>query len=254
MLKNAIVEQNKYFTIQNELTVAQKLQSSILPSYFPKINGLTLSSFYLPMEAVGGDFYDYHHPSETELGIILADVSGHGIPAALVSAMLKIAFGTELDHTSNPIALMKGIDEKLKGKTKGSFLTASYLYFDMKVKQLYHVRAGHHSLYIYKKSSHSILNSLPKGKVLGVFDDNEFSLDSIPLESGDKIVLCTDGILESFSPNGELFGEERLKECILDNHHLDPESWSNLLMEKIGDWSEHSPPEDDIALVVIDVD
>ncbi|WCL48624.1 SpoIIE family protein phosphatase [Leptospira sp. GIMC2001] len=253
LLKQAVLEQTKLFSIQNELSVAKKLQSSILPAYFPQINGLSLSSFYLPMDAVGGDFYDYHHPSETEIGILLADVSGHGVPAALVSAMLKIAFGTELDNCMNPIKLIQGIDNKLKGKTKGAFLTASYLYFDMKVKQLYHVRAGHHALYIYKKSTNQVIDSLPKGKVLGVFETNEFSLDSIQLDKGDKIVLCTDGILEASNNEGVLFGEDRLKLCLLDNHDLDPESWSNLLMEEVGKWSNHKSAEDDIALIVIDV-
>lgn len=253
LLKKAISKQNKLLAIQNELGVAKKLQASILPSFFPTMKGLRFTSYYSPMEDVGGDFFDFLQPSENSLGILLADVSGHGVPAALVSAMLKIAFGTELDHASNPIQLMKGIDRKLYGKTKGSFITASYVFIDTKKNQLFHVRAGHCPLLIYKSVEKKVIESTPKGRVLGVFLDNVYTLDTIPIVSGDRVVLYTDGILEARNEKGELFGSDRLMENIKLYRELDVESWTNQLLQKVSEWICRRTKEDDITLVVVDV-
>jgi two-component system sensor histidine kinase ChiS len=253
LLKKAISKQNKLLAIQNELGVAKKLQASILPSFFPTMKGLRFTSYYSPMEDVGGDFFDFLQPSENSLGILLADVSGHGVPAALVSAMLKIAFGTELEHASNPIQLMKGIDRKLYGKTKGSFITASYVFIDTKKNQLFHVRAGHCPLLIYKSGEKKVIESTPKGRVLGVFLDNVYTLDTIPIVSGDRVVLYTDGILEARNEKGELFGSDRLMENIKLYRELDVESWTNQLLQKVSEWIGRRTKEDDITLVVVDV-
>jgi sigma-B regulation protein RsbU (phosphoserine phosphatase) len=118
-------------TIQKELETARQIQLSILPSAIPKLAGLDIAARYVPMSSVAGDFYDFVVVDEKHVGILVADVSGHGMPAALIASMLKIALAAQVAHAADPAQVLLGLNQALCGKFEYHFITAAYLFVDM---------------------------------------------------------------------------------------------------------------------------
>ncbi|MDF3819271.1 SpoIIE family protein phosphatase [Leptospira sp. 96542] len=253
-LKKAVAEQNKYIAFQNELGVARKLQSSILPEETPNLQGIHSEFYYEPMDSVGGDFFDFHEISETELGVIVADVSGHGIPAALVSAMLKIAFSTQVRLSKEPAQLLNQINNTLLGKTKGAFLTASYIYIDLEKKQLVHARCGHLPLIIMRVGQKEPILSLPQGKLIGWIPELEMKEEIIPLKKGDRLVLYTDGITEATNTNKVMLGDDDWLIIVQRYSGYPIREAKRLMLEKIKEFTGNRSPDDDVTLVIVDID
>ncbi|WP_265352772.1 SpoIIE family protein phosphatase [Leptospira soteropolitanensis] len=253
-LKKAVEEQNKFIAFQNELGLARKLQSSILPEEAPDIAGIKTEFYYEPMDSVGGDFFDFHAISETELGVMVADVSGHGIPAALVSAMLKIAFSTQVRLSREPAQLMTQINSTLLGKMKGAFLTASYIYINLETKEMVHARCGHPPLIISRLGDSKPGLSLPQGKLIGWIPELDIQEDIVSLNSGDRIVLYTDGITEATNPDKEMIGQE-IWESMVQRYAGYPISESKrLLLERIKEFTGNRSPDDDVTLVILEIE
>ena len=136
------------FTIRKELETARQIQLSILPSEIPKIEGLDIAARYVPMTAVAGDFYDLIVVDEKRIGILAADVSGHGMPATLIASMLKIAFSAQATHADHPAQLLLGLNQSLCGKFQHQYVTAAYLFVDMEKQTMTYAGAGHPPLAI----------------------------------------------------------------------------------------------------------
>ena len=118
-------------SINSELEMAREIQMSILPHEIPQIKGLEIAARYLPMTSVAGDFYDFIVVDEKHLGILVADVSGHGLPAALIASMLKAALSAQSAHACDPARVLAGLNQSLCGKFKHHFATAAYVFVDM---------------------------------------------------------------------------------------------------------------------------
>ncbi len=227
---------------QHELGLARKIQQSIIPRMTPKINGLVIAAWYKPMESIGGDFYDFHQSGEN-LGFIMADVSGHGVPAALIVSTLKTAFWFQEHNLNLPEKLLLSMNEILKGKAGNEFVTACYGYIDFKNRVLKTSNAGHSDLLIYRQSEGNIIFSNP------IFGSQE-----IQLETGDRILLYTDGLFEVSNKSEELFGEERLCNLLKENPQLPALEFGDLLLRAVMNWSKNKEQlDDDIALIVIDI-
>jgi len=253
-LKKAVAEQNRYQSFQNELNVARKLQSSILPESAPEMKGIRSEFYYEPMDSVGGDFFDFHEISPTELGVIIADVSGHGIPAALVSAMLKIAFSTQFRFSRDPVNLLSQINSTLLGKTKGAFLTASYIYINLEKMELTHARCGHLPLLILGKYGLKPKLSLPSGKLIGWIPELDMKSEMIKLNVGDRLVLYTDGITEAMSVSKQMLGEEKWQEMLQSSMKYDLKTAKSNLLSEIKTFTGGRSPEDDVTLVMLEID
>ena len=129
--------------INMELEMARQIQLSILPRSTPKIQGLEIVARYLPMTSVAGDFYDFIVVDEKHVGILVADVSGHGLPSALIASMLQVALTAQAGHASDPARVLSGLNQALCGKFELNFVTAAYVYVDMEKKLLTYAGAGH---------------------------------------------------------------------------------------------------------------
>src|SRR6201994_2411798 len=136
-------------TIQKELETARQIQLSILPSAVPKMEGLDIAARYIPMTSVAGDFYDFIVVDEKHIGILVADVSGHGMPAALIASMLKIALSSQVGHAADPAKVLLGLNETLCGKFQHHFVTAAYVFIDMEGGTLTYAGAGHPPLLLW---------------------------------------------------------------------------------------------------------
>ena len=241
--------------INNELEMAREIQLSILPHQIPKIRGLKIAARYFPMSSVAGDFYDFIIVDEKHVGILVADVSGHGLPAALIASMLKVAVAAQSPHAFNPARVLAGLNQSLCGKFKHHFVTAAYVFVDMEKNSISYAGAGHPPLLLWRKSTESASEVLENGLLLGLFPEATYSDVEVQVEPGDKAILYTDGVSETRSPSKQEFGADLLKEFLESNHHLKADMFAGLLLEELWGWSEHPKgrgQEDDLTLLAID--
>jgi phosphoserine phosphatase RsbU/P len=241
--------------LNNEMEMAQEIQLSILPHQTPTLKGLEIASRYLPMSSVAGDFYDYIVVDEKHVGILVADVSGHGLPAALIASMLKFALAAQSAHASDPALVLAGLNRSMCGQFKHHFVTAVYVFVDMEKNTVSYAGAGHPPLLLWRTSTACASEVTENGLLIGMFPKATYSLVEIPLEPGDKFVIYTDGILETRSPSGQEFGADLFKEFLEANHNLNADAFADLLLAELNAWSEHpngEGREDDITLLVID--
>ena len=241
--------------INNELEMARQIQLSILPSDTPKLAGLEIVARYIPMTSVAGDFYDFIMVDEKHVGVLIADVSGHGLPAALIASMLQVALTAQFAHASDPGKVLSGLNQALCGKFQRNFVTAGYVFVDLEKNSMTYAGAGHPPLLHWRSSCGKASEVSENGLVLGQFPDETYSAVSLPLEPGDRCVLYTDGVLETSSPSDEEFGIGRFMQLMESKHKLGAEQFIDALLDELSRWSGHPRGEgqqDDITVLVID--
>jgi phosphoserine phosphatase RsbU/P len=242
--------------INAELEMARQIQLSILPSTTPKISGMDIVARYIPMTSVAGDFYDFIVVDERHVGILIADVSGHGLPAALIASMLQVALTAQARHASEPGKVLAGLNQALCGKFQHNFVTAAYVYVDLEKRFMNYAGAGHPPLLLWRKSTGSASQLLENGLVMGQFEEATYDSLQVPVEPGDRFVLYTDGILETCNPAQEEFGTDRFMQFMETNNQLTAGPFADALLLELACWLEQPPGEghkDDISLLAIDV-
>jgi hypothetical protein len=241
--------------INSELETARRIQAFILPRNTAEIPGISVAALYVPMAAVAGDFYDFLIQDEERLGILVADVSGHGVPASLIGAMVKIAFSAQLPHASDPARVLCGINRALCGKLESDFITAGYLFIDAEKQTAVYAAAGHPPLMLWRASEGRVHTYGEKAVVLGHFEDALYRNVRFHYESGDRFCLYTDGVIEAANPAGERFGWRRFHEFIAQHADLPAEQFAQALNLRISQWARKTSEEsleDDLTLVVAD--
>jgi sigma-B regulation protein RsbU (phosphoserine phosphatase) len=229
--------------LANELETAREIQRSILPTSMPQLAGLRFQAHYDPASSVAGDLYDFLRVDEHRAGAIIADVSGHGIPAAIVASMVKIAVSSQSPLAHDPAALLREVNRTLRGQVRRVFVTASYLFFDMQRRRVEVANAGHPPPLLHRDGELRELG--PHGVVLGRFDTT-YGSESIELRAGDRIVAYTDGVTEGLNARGEAFGEERLQTMIRGG--ADAEAIAGAVRE----WRDEKSEADDVTLLIVD--
>jgi len=241
-------------TIQNELETARQIQLSILPSEIPKIEGLDISARYVPMTSVAGDFYDFIVVDEKRIGILVADVSGHGMPAALIASMLKVALSAQVAHAAEPAQVLSGLNQTLCGKFQHHYVTAAYLFVDMQKRTLTYAGAGHPPLLLWGGSSKGVRAVMENGMFLGRFPFATYSSVELPLETGGRALLYTDGISETRNPADVQFGTDCFRQFLETEESTSADQFADRLLEELSRWSARSSSEDlehDITMVAI---
>jgi len=243
-------------TIQKELETAREIQLSILPEEIPKIGGVDIAARYIPMTSVAGDFYDFIVVDEKHLGILVADVSGHGMPAALIASMLKIALAAQESHAADPAQLLLGLNQALCGKFQRHYVTAAYLFLDMLKGTLRYAGAGHPPLLLWSRSE-GVRAVEENGLFLGKFPQAAYSFVELPLKAGDWALLYTDGIPETTNPLQIEFGTDRFKHFLETEQSTSADHFADRLLKELSQWSVRDSGEDsddDVTLVAIHVD
>jgi sigma-B regulation protein RsbU (phosphoserine phosphatase) len=241
--------------INTELEMARQIQLSILPSSTPKITGMDIVARYIPMTSVAGDYYDFIVVDERHVGILIADVSGHGLPAALIASMLQVALTAQARHVSEPGKVLAGLNQALCGKFQHNFVTAAYVYVDLEKNIMKYGGAGHPPLLLWRKSTGSASQLLENGLVMGQFEEATYDSLQVPIEAGDRFVLYTDGILETSNPAQEEFGTGRFMQFMETNNRLPAGPFADALLLELAHWLEQPPGEghkDDISLLAVD--
>jgi sigma-B regulation protein RsbU (phosphoserine phosphatase) len=241
--------------LNTELEMARRIQLSILPQELPKLAGLDIAVHFRPMASVGGDFYDFINIDDKHVGILLADVSGHGLPSALIASMLQVALTAQVDHASEPGKVLSGLNKALCGKFTENFVTAAYIYVDMDKNLIRYAGAGHPPVVRYIASNSKACTIMENGIVLGLVDGATYETLELPLESGDCYVLYTDGIVEAANPNAELYGTDRLMRFVEEKHSLNTQQTADAILNEISGWigpSSTPVQQDDMTLLLFD--
>lgn len=246
--------ERQLLTIRAELETARDIQLSILPREIPRLEGLDIAARYIPMTSVAGDFYDFIVVDENRLGILVADVSGHGMPAALISSMLKIALAGQRAQAADPAAVLWGLNDALCGKFQGHYVTAAYALIDTGKQTISYAGAGHPPLLVRSRCTGTVRQVLENGLFLGYFPEATYSAIEVPFKEGDWCVLYTDGIAEMTSPSEEQFGMNRLQLFLEKHGDLSAGTFVDSLLDELSRWSDHASgreAEDDLTLMAV---
>lgn len=242
--------------IQKELETARQIQLSILPVCIPAIKGLDIAARYIPMTSVAGDFYDFIPVDEEHIGILIADVSGHGMPAALIASMLKIAFSAQASHAEDPVQVLSGLNRALCGKFQHHYVTAAYIFLDLEKGTLTYAGAGHPPLLLWGGASQCVRSIAENGLFLGKFPQATYSAIGMQLTPGDWVLLYTDGIPETVNSSDEEFGAGPFKQFLESDRSSAADIFIDRLLQELSRWSGRRSGEelnDDITAVAIHV-
>ena len=240
--------------LHQELEIARAIQSATLPRDVPKLSGLEIAARYEPMSEVAGDFYDFL-VGEKHVGIMIADVSGHGVPAALIASMLKVAFAGQSQYVTDPVRVLTGLNRSLCGKFEEHYVTGAYVFVDLEKKLLRYAGAGHPPIMLASRSTNSVLSIEENGTILGLIPDAVYTAIEIPLQSGDRCLLYTDGVFEAMSPALQEYSKPRIERFLAENGALSTGAFANALLADVNRWSadpQGRSQDDDITMVVLD--
>ncbi|HEY0566214.1 MAG TPA: PP2C family protein-serine/threonine phosphatase [Terriglobales bacterium] len=248
-IRRALHREEKLVALESELEVARNIQRSILPNTSPKSNAFRVAARYMPMTAVAGDFYDYVFESDDQLAILIADVSGHGIPAALIASMVKLTAATHRDCAENPATVLERMNKSLCGNTQAQFVTAALLYLDRAASCMRYSAAAHPPMLLLRNGSVSLIEQ--NGLMLAAFSFANYELKETELMPGDRYALYTDGLPEAESASAEAFGMERLKQAMEETQHHTPDHAADEILGRVQRWS--GAQNDDLTLILCDV-
>jgi sigma-B regulation protein RsbU (phosphoserine phosphatase) len=253
-LQMVFANERRLLSIESELEIARELQLSILPDSIPQITDLRVAAAYLPMTAVAGDFYEFLPVDQHRAGFLVADVSGHGVPAALIASMIKVAVQSVAAWASDPGELLRRLGGILSGQLRGQFVSAAYLWIDTETHQARYSAAGHPPLLCWRAADSELQRVESNGLLFGVMPDADYPVCDLAFASGDRFLLYTDGVTEPENAGGDSFGDQRLEQVLRGNQSYTAGELSEHLLAEVRNWQPVSmSQQDDITLIVIDV-
>ena len=261
--------------LQNELAMAMQVQQGLLDCPIPEINGVVIARRCVPASSVGGDFFGFieakkglqeindqvgvhrlSHQKNSQLGIVMGDVAGHGLSSALIMALSSGMIDEIGKRHLEPAKVLEHANKDLCRYIAGSevsHVSAMYALLDRNTLSLELSRAGHTPLYLIRKERPEVIVFQSKGVLLGLFETVSFEQKKIHLQEGDRLVFFTDGLIESRNLKGDLFGEARFKELLLKlkaqpvGHALDR------IFDELVLFREGQEQRDDCSVVMIDI-
>lgn len=238
--------------IGKELEIAKEIQESFLPDHPPRLPGIDIAARTIPAFEVGGDFYDFIEIADQVCGLVIADVSGKGVPAALFMALSRTLIRANAEHSMDPVASIESANGLICRDAQTSmFVTVFYAILDAKTRTFTYVNAGHNPPLLVRGDTGEATLLRADGIALGVVDD--LTLESIEIEiaSGDLCILYTDGVTEAMSGENEEFGEDRLREIATRHRSLDAASLLDMILDEINTHAGSQPQHDDITMIVL---
>ena len=229
--------------LEGELATAREIQRSILPTTMPSVRGLRFAARYDPASSVAGDLYDFVAVDEAHAGVLVADVAGHGVPAALIASMVKVGVSSHARLASDPAALLRELNSTLRRDVRRNFITATFLWLDMDARTVTVSNAGHPPPLLVR--GREIRELGPHGVLLGRFAEVAYASETVELMPGDRIAAWTDGIPEARNARGEQFGEERLFALLREGASVDD------VVNAVHAWRVQEDA-DDLTIVIIE--
>jgi len=253
-LKHTLEElEKKNRQIVEELSLAAELQASLLPKEFPSDLPLNFAHKYIPYAYIGGDFFDIVRLNENKIGIIIADVSGHGVSSAFITTMFKSQFDIYGPKSEFPAETLSILNKEFTNMIHTEhYITAFYAVIDTDKMICTYCNAGHPNQLLFKANG-EVIEMSSMGFFLGMFEGTEYEDKEVGLETGDRILFNTDGIIETTNAAGEQFGKENIIRVIKDNRDNDLETLSNKLLSEIMMYMADPTFQDDITILLTEV-
>ena len=264
-IKSRVIEkerdqlQYKSNIIKSQMDIASSIQRNLIPSESP---AKYIHALYLPMESVGGDFYDFiKFPESDSIGIFICDVSGHGVPAALITSMIKSFILQSGKNINNPAKLMMYLNDLLVNNTNSNFITAFYGIYDPVKKTLFYSNAGHNRPFIFKENDIEVLEYSYSGVPLAIFCNDElikkekiYKNRKITIVNEKRLVFYTDGLIDGFQKidNKSYDKRKSILEIMNVIKTLPPEKFIKTLIDRIIQLKGSRDFEDDVSIITID--
>jgi serine phosphatase RsbU (regulator of sigma subunit) len=249
-------DQTQLKKVQKSLARASKIQQMLMPKSDPQVDGFDIAGKSIPCDETGGDYYDFINPAEwgrEKIGIVVADVIGHGISAALLMTSVRAFFRERILSPGKGVAIVSDVNKRLVQDIEehNLFITMFYCEIDLEEKSFRWVHAGHESALHYDpaKDAFAILGG--EGLPLGVMGEWVYAESKIPIRPGQIILIGTDGIKEACNPGNEHFGNERLQTVIRDNYRKPAKGILQEVFDTLANFRHTAERKDDETLVVI---
>ncbi|HLO00046.1 MAG TPA: GAF domain-containing SpoIIE family protein phosphatase [Pyrinomonadaceae bacterium] len=248
MLHEQLIEKKR---LEGQLEVARQVQLELLPPKDPQLEGYDISAYNFPTEEVSGDYYDWVKIYDDQIGLVIADVSGKGVPAALLMAFLRASLRAATHIGYSPHISMAKVNYLLwESIERNQFVTAFYAILDVTNQTLTYTNAGHNPPILLKQNGD--FSFMDRGSVpLGMFRDTRYHDYYLTTEPGDVLVLYTDGVTEAQNMKGEEFGRDRLASAVTTYRHLSARELITALHTEVIEWTEGLGATDDVTFFVI---
>ena len=257
-LYNAIIysEANEKKRLDHDLQIARDIQRILLPSQPPPIDGFDIAGINIPARQVSGDYFDYIEVDDDRLGVVIADVSGKGVPASLIMAICRSVLRAEARLGQSPAEVLRKVNRQLYPDIKEDmFISMAYVILDHKNNHVTLSRGGHDAPLLYRAATGEVEVLKPPGMALGIDSGDVFDRItgdlSVPLERDDCLVLYTDGVTEMLDANGDEFGPERLVRSVRASANEGAQGVIARLTDDVRNFASGHPQNDDITLIVV---
>jgi sigma-B regulation protein RsbU (phosphoserine phosphatase) len=235
-----------------DVELAAQVQRMFLPSHRPAIPGLEIAGMMQPARGVSGDYFDYMPVNDHTLQLVIADVAGKGVPAALLMAATAAAVQLETREKRDMLEVVNRLNASLYSLSGSNrYVTLLLADIDTRKQSLSYVNCGHNPALLYRTESHAVVTMNSSCVPIGMFDSLSCAMNPVTLAAGDVLVLYTDGVIEAEDSQGEEFGMERLSSLIQRDHMLSSDELINHILESITDFSRNVGFEDDVTILVV---
>jgi serine phosphatase RsbU (regulator of sigma subunit) len=246
-----LIEKEK---LERELEVARGIQQSMVPRNLPHLPGFDFGARMMPARAVGGDFFDFIPLSESTLGIVIGDVSGKGVPAALFMALTSNLLRSVACRATSVSDALRHVHQQLLGiNDAGMFVTLLYGVLNAATREFHYARAGHELPLLYDARGELVALPSTDGQPLGALDEILLDEQTVVLPSGSTVLFYTDGVTDVLDSRGNQFGLERLHQALLTQRSAPAQVLCETLLEMTAAHRAATPQYDDITLVVVQV-
>ncbi len=257
IIEQQAVLESYQLKMKQELNIAKNVQRAIIPKEFLRNEYIDVWGICLPSQELGGDYFDFFNLDDSKLGILIADVSGHGLPSALITTMIKAYFerftkifietNKVFDHINREIIPIL--------QDTGFYFTSFYSILDLDTMIITSTSAGHDLAICYnpKSDEFHVLGKTEKGAIIGAFEEAEYDSSKFQLEEGSKVILYTDGITEARNTIGDFFGQDRILNLIRQNIKLRPKELIEKIIAEINLFYNGASPNDDRTMIILEV-
>lgn len=257
-LYNAIIysEANEKKRLDHDLQIARDIQRILLPSEPPPVDGFDIAGINIPARQVSGDYFDYIKVDDDRLGVVIADVSGKGVPASLIMAICRSVLRAEARLGQSPAEVLRKVNRQLYPDIKEDmFISMAYVILDHKNNHVTLSRGGHDAPLLYRAATDQVEILKPPGMALGIDSGDVFDRItgdlSVPLERDDCLVLYTDGVTEMLDASGDEFGPERMVQSVRASASEGAQGVIARLTDDVRNFAGGHPQNDDITLIAV---
>lgn len=239
---------------ESELEKARLIQGRFFPDIFPQRRGIAFAGHYRPSRKIGGDLFDALAVGKHEVALMIADISGHGMPAALLTSVGKVLFRTGAEQCAGPGLLLRWLNTEISSYlASGEFLTMFIGVWNVKSRTFFYSGAGHPPPLMISADGSRVSRLAVGGGVIGILPDSDFPQMSIQLTVGERLVFYTDGIVEAINRDQELFGDERLAEICTRGASFPLQTVVERVFAAVDQFVQGEPQTDDQALLALEV-